>query len=98
VVTLGGPPSLAREFNGARDLDGYAGVRELRSPLLLLTSRDDGHARVPDERRLLRLAATRHKRLIVYPGFAHATALLYEAPYREGVSATLLRFLASGAP
>jgi hypothetical protein len=36
----------------------------------------------------------RAHRLIVYPGFAHATALLYEAPFRARVSATLLRFIA----
>ena len=95
VISLSGPASLSVQFGGVPDLDGVARARSLRSPLLILAARDDGVILMSDERELVRRAATRDKRLIVYPGAWHASELLYRAPYRAKVDRTILRFLAA---
>ena len=91
AVAISGPPQIAVGAPGkTNDLDGFAGVPRLKVPLLVLISRGD-HRRTPvgEMRRLVR----GHGRLIVYPGYYHASDLLFEAPYRERVRATLIAFL-----
>jgi pimeloyl-ACP methyl ester carboxylesterase len=91
AVAISGPPQIAVGAPGkTNDLDGFAGVPKLKVPLLVLISRGD-HRRTPvrEMRRLVR----GHGRLIVYPGYYHASALLFQAPYRERVRTTLIAFL-----
>jgi pimeloyl-ACP methyl ester carboxylesterase len=94
AAAISGPPQIGVGTESTNDLDGFAGVAKLKVPLLVLISRGD-HRRTPVDQ--MRRMVAGHGRLVVYPGDYHAGALLFDAPYRGRVRATLVSFLRAGS-
>ncbi len=88
VVSLSGELELPTS-----ELDAIGAAPRLRTPLLVVASRDDGYLDAADARKLVRMAASTDKRAVVYPGTFHGWDLLDVAPYRARVRAVLLRWL-----
>ena len=90
-MSVSGPADLSFAFGA--ELNGLASARDIRVPLLVLASRNDGHVVVDELREIVRRAPTGDKRLLLYPGNFHAGWLLFGAPYRAKAQAALLTFL-----
>lgn len=88
VISVSGEPQL-----GTGDLDALSAMPSLRVPFLILDARQDGYLRPVDARRLLRRAASTHKRLVVFPGGDHGWDLLTISPFHARASRIVLAFL-----
>ena len=79
------------------NLDGRAAVSELKVPLLLFASKRDTEA-VSDARILFTASASPNKQLVLLPGSAHGTELVYDgAPTAATVTKHILAFLRNHA-
>lgn len=84
VISLSGEPQL---------LGAMQAAPKIEAPLLVLIARSDGYSSVADNRRLVRAAGSKNKRLVVYPEDWHGWDLLYHAPYKSRVNALVFDFL-----
>lgn len=90
VISLSGEPRLANA-----GLNGLAGVRRLRVPLLVLASRDDHWCTGADARTIVRDAASHDKRATVYPGAWHGWDMLVDPPFAAGARALVVGWITS---
>ena len=88
VVSVSGETSL-----GTSNLDALSAVPKLRAPFLIVGSREDDLLPVPDARKLLQRAGSKHKRLVLFPSSYHGWDILMQAPYRAQASADVIEFL-----
>jgi pimeloyl-ACP methyl ester carboxylesterase len=77
---------------GADELNALAAVKQLHVPFLVLASRDDRYLPGSDATKLVASAASRDKRVVVYPGYRHGWNLLYMPP-RKPADTVLVAFL-----
>jgi pimeloyl-ACP methyl ester carboxylesterase len=94
VVALSPPPDLS---NWIDELDAVSAVRRLHAPMLVLYAADDFRTPPDAEHALARAAASTDKRFVQFPGYWHAGALLYRAPFRARVKRLVLGFVRAHA-
>jgi len=89
IVSVSGPVRFY-------EMDASAAVKRLRTPLLFVTSEDDG--RFTDAARLLyKTAPAPAKRLVVVPGSGHGSGLLAYGPYAARLRALIVDFVGEHA-
>ncbi len=93
VVSLSGEPDLGNNYGPDAELDAQAAIPRLRTPILILDSREDGYLSVEDAQALERRAGSSYKRLALFPGGYHGWDLVELAPYHERASRVLIDFL-----
>lgn len=93
VVSLSGEPDLGNKYGPNAELDAQAAIPRLRTPLLILGSREDGYLSVDQARSLELSAGSSYKRLALFPGGYHGWDLVALAPYHERASRVLIDFL-----
>lgn len=98
IVSLsGGGFAGTNSGKGYGNLDAKAAVRKLRAPLLLVAAKGDTEA-LADARILFKASASPDKQLVVLPGFAHATELLFDAePTAAELTKRILAFVRAHA-
>ncbi len=84
--------STPTSFGG---LDVEPVVREVRAPILFVTSAED--PLVAGQPEILYKLATAPKSIEIYPGNAHGTAILY-GPHATELQSLMLRFIAANSP
>ncbi len=94
VVALSPPPDLS---NWIDELDAVSAVRRLRAPMLILYAADDWRTPPAAEHALARAAGSKEKQLVEFPGYWHAGALLYKAPFRARAKRLVLDFIRAHA-
>src|SRR5947208_2612198 len=85
VISMSGETSLFA-------MNAVRGVARLRTPLLILGSRQDYYLTVPEARQLLRRAGSKDKRLALFAGGFHGWDLVERAPYAPSVRALVLNW------
>jgi pimeloyl-ACP methyl ester carboxylesterase len=85
-------------LSGTRLLSGYgvndpAGVRALSAPVLYVGSRDDSRAPLQEAQSVFRSVGSRDKRIVLYPGAVHGSALVELPPYGVRTRALILRWI-----
>jgi pimeloyl-ACP methyl ester carboxylesterase len=93
VISVSGEEQLANRCGPAAELDAIDAVPRLRTPFLIIGSREDGFLPPSDARALLRRAGSLHKRLVLFPGADHGWDILENAPYRERANAVVQAFI-----
>ncbi len=94
VVALSPPPDLS---NWIDELDAVSAVRRLRAPMLILYAADDWRTPPAAEHALARAAGSKEKQLVEFPGYWHAGALLYRAPFCARAKRLVLDFIRAHA-
>jgi alpha/beta superfamily hydrolase len=84
--------SVPSNFGG---LDVSQAVREVKAPMLFVTS--PGDALVAGQPEILYKSATAPKSFNTFPGSAHGTAILH-GPYSQELQSLMLRFIAANQP
>jgi pimeloyl-ACP methyl ester carboxylesterase len=93
VISVSGEKQLANRCGPAADFDALDAVPRLRSPFLILGSREDGFLPPSDAQALLRRAGSPHKRLVLFPGGDHGWDILENTPSRARANAVVQDFL-----
>ena len=93
VISVSGEKQLANRCGPTNELDALDAVPRLRTPFLIVGSREDGYLPPSDARMLLRRAGSAHKRLVLFPGGDHGWDILEKAPYRARANAVIQTFL-----
>ena len=93
VISVSGEKYLANRCGPNTELDAVNAVPRLHVPFLILGSREDGYLPPSDARTLIRRAASRHKRLHLFPGGDHGWDILQTASYSARANAVVQAFL-----
>jgi pimeloyl-ACP methyl ester carboxylesterase len=94
VVSVSGEAGLPNRFGGpGQELDALAAVPKLRTPFLIVGSREDGFLPPADAKELVQRAGSAHKRAVLFPGDFHGWDLFSRSPDRARATAVVIHFL-----
>jgi len=95
-LSVDGIVSLSREVELPNaHLNGLAAAPRLRTPLLVVGSRNDAYLPVADALKLLRRVGSKDKRTIFFPGSWHGGDIVEAAPYAVRARALILAWIRS---
>jgi pimeloyl-ACP methyl ester carboxylesterase len=94
VVSASGEAGLPNRYGGPqRELDALAAVPDLKTPFLIVGSREDGYLPPSDAKELLQRAGSTHKRLVLFSGDFHGWDLFSLSPDHAQATAAVIDFL-----